>query len=121
MPDLITDSDSDKRRDSFGEGTIEFIRTYELDRDNFSKDKSATLAGMADGSTYDQPILSSVELVGSEEVDFDSWVDDDDSVGPLTRERKRVASTETGSESPPKRTLTLRGTEMWKAMYPRDG
>lgn len=119
MPDLITDSDSDKRRDSFGEGTIEFIRTYELDHDDFSKDKSAMMTGLADGSTYHQPTVSTVELVGSEEVDFDSWVDED-SVSPLTRERKRVASTETGSESPPKRTLTLRGTEMWKAMYPRD-
>jgi len=119
MPDLITDSDSDKRRYSFGEGTVEFIRTYELDHDDFSKDKSAMLDGMTAGSTYHQPIVSTVELVGSEEVDFDSWVDDDDSVSPLTRERKRVASTQTGSESPPKRTLTLRGTEMWKAMYPR--
>lgn len=120
MPDLIADSDSDKRRDSFGEGTIEFIRTYELDHDNFPKDKSAMLASMAVDSTYHQPIVPTIELVGGEEVDFDSWVDDD-SVSPLTRERKRVASTETGSESPPKRTLTLRGTEMWKAMYPRDG
>lgn len=120
MPDLIHDSDSDKRRDSFGEGTIEFIRTYELDHDDFSKDKSAMMAGMADGSTHDQPIVSTVELVGSGEVDFDSWVDDD-SVSPLTHERKRVANTGAGSESPPKRTLTLRGTEMWKAMYPQNG
>ena len=119
MPDLIADSDSDKRRDSFGEGTIEFIRTYELDHDDFAKDKSAMLPGMTHDSTYHQPIVSTVELVGGEEVNFDAWVDDE-SVSPLTRERKRVASTETGSESPPKRTLTLRGTEMWKAMYSRD-
>lgn len=70
MPDLITDSDSDKRRDSFGEGTIESIRMYELDQDNFSKDNNAMLAGVADDLTYHQPVVSIVELVGSEEVEF---------------------------------------------------
>lgn len=98
---------------------IEVIRTYSLDSTDFSKDKNAMLAGMSDGSTCHQSIVSSVELAGSEEVDFDCWVHDD-SVSPLRSERKRVSSTETGCESPPKRTLTLRGTEMWKAMYPRD-
>ena len=118
MPDLITDSDSDKRRDSFGEGIGEAIRTYSLYYGDFQSDESAFLASMTGCSTYDQSNLSAADLSGIEEVD--SWVDDD-SVSPLTCERKRVVNTETGSESPPKRALTLRGTKMWKAMYPRDG
>lgn len=96
---------------------IEVIRTYSLDYDDLHNDNSASLASMTGGSTHHQSIVSTVELAGSDQAD--PWTDDD-AVGPLTTERKRVASAETGSESPPKRTLTLRGTQMWKAMYPRD-
>ena len=106
VPDLLaTDSDSDKRRDSFDEGTIEVIRTYGLDFDDFYNDKSAMLASMAGGPTFYESVLSAVDLAGTEEED--SW-DDDEPISPLTCERKRVASRETGSESPSKRTLPLR-------------
>ena len=84
---------------------------YGLDYDDFCSDKSAMLAGITGGSTCRQPIISEVEVTGSEEVDI--WVDED-SVSPLTCERKRVASTETGCESPPKRTLALRDLETCK-------
>jgi hypothetical protein len=90
---------------------IELIQTYGLDYDDFCNDKSAMLADLADGSTYHESTLSAVDLDGREEVDI--WVDED-SVSPLTCERKRVASAETGSESPPKRNLALRDLETWK-------
>lgn len=69
------------------------------------------LTGVAGVSTYHQSILSAADMAESEEVDI--WVDEDP-VSPLTCERKRIASTETGSESPPKRTLALRDLETCK-------
>lgn len=84
---------------------------YGLDYDDFCNDKNAMLCGMRGASTCRQPIISEVEVTRSEEVDI--WVDEDP-VSPLTCERKRVSSTETGCESPPKRTLALRDLETWK-------
>ena len=93
------------------------IRTYELEHDNFYNDKSAMLAGMEGSSTYDQSTLSAADWAGREEIE--PWVDEG-SVSPLTCERKRAASTETGSESPLKRTLPLRGLETRELSVPRD-
>lgn len=69
------------------------------------------MAGVAGVSTFHQSILSAADSAEREEVDI--WVDEDP-VSPLTCERKRVASTETSSESPPKRTLALRDLETWE-------
>lgn len=93
------------------------VHTNELDPDDFHNDKNDMLAGMAGGSTCHQSILSAADLAGREELG--TW-DDGDSISPLTRERKRAASRETSSESPPKRTLTLRGLQMSKRLFPRD-
>lgn len=72
---------------------------------------------MAGSLIYHQSMLSATDLAGREEAE--SW-DDGDSISPLTSERKRVASREIGGESPPKRTLTLRGLQMPKRSFPRD-
>jgi hypothetical protein len=93
------------------------VQTYELDPDDLYDDKNDMLAGVAGGLTYRQSISPATDLAGREKVN--SWVDGD-SISPLTSERKRVASRETGNESPPKRTLTLRGLQMPKRLFPRD-
>jgi hypothetical protein len=93
------------------------VRTYELEHDEFYNDKSSILAGMAGDANDHQSILSAADWAGKEEVE--PWVDEG-SVSPLTCERKRAASTETGSESPLKRTLPLRGLETRELSSPRD-
>lgn len=93
------------------------IRTYELEHDDSYNDKSAVMAGMADGSACHQSTLSAADLAEKEEVD--PWVADG-SISPLTCERKRAVSTETGSESPLKRTLPLRSLETWESSFPPD-
>lgn len=93
------------------------IRTYELEQNEFYNDKNTLLAGLTGGSTHNQSILSDSDWVGREEVE--PWVDEG-SVSPLTCERKRAASTETGGESPLKRTLPLRGLETRELSDPRD-
>lgn len=93
------------------------VHTYELDPDDFHNDKNDLLAGMAGGLTYRQSISPATDLAGRQEVG--SW-GDGDSISPLASGRKRVASREIGSESPPKRTLTLRGLQMSKRSFPRD-
>jgi hypothetical protein len=92
------------------------VHTYELDPDDFHNDKNDMLAGMAGGSTYHRSILPATDLAREE---VDAW-DDGDSISPLTSERKRVASRETGSESPLKRTLPLQGLETREHSFHRD-
>jgi hypothetical protein len=79
---------------------VEVIGTYGLDFEDFYNEKSDTLANMAGGLTYRGTVLSAADWGGNEEVNG-SVVDLP--LSALTSERKRVARSDTGCESPPKR------------------
>ena len=58
---------------------------------------------MAGGLTYHRSVLSAADWGTFGAVDDSN---DDLTLSPLASERKRVASADTGSESPPKRNMT---------------
>lgn len=104
VPDLtIIDSDSDKRPNSFDEGTVEIITDRAPGFQDLYDAKAASLANMIGGSSFKQPAISAAELGVLPDCEEDL------TLRPMTPEKKRVASRGTGGESPSKRQIKLPG------------
>jgi hypothetical protein len=140
VPDLIvTDSDSDKRRDSFDVDTVEEPRSWLPTFQEIYNAKSAGVTNMSCGLPLRQPTVSVADL-GLDEEQFlppgeasrPTTVNPallqvipdvpDSEVVPqvILPERKRVASRDTGKESPPKRCVRLPGLGTLKLMPRRE-
>lgn len=104
MPDLIiVDSDSDKRPNSFDEGSVEIITDRASGFQDLYDAKAASLANMVGGSSFKQPAVSVTELGVLPQCEEDL------TLRPMTPEKKRTASRGTGGESPSKRHIKLPG------------
>jgi hypothetical protein len=139
VPDLIvTDSDSDKRRDSFDAGTVEEPRSWLPTFQEIYNAKSAGLTNMSScGLPFREGTTVSVADSGLDEEEFLPAAEEslpttidpvllqvvpDSEVVPevILPERKRVASRDTGKESPPKRFVKLPGLGTLKLMPRRE-